>query len=90
MLLLRHRLFSGDGGRGGATAVLDVGKCPVKQSCLEGDNLPIEICRCRIEQFDRFINYRHFTGVAKVIRSLCRLSEVYDTTDRMSYPETQM
>ena len=62
----------------------------MKPSCLEGDNHTIEICRCRIEHFDRFFNYRHFTGVAKGIRSLCRQSEVYDATDRMSYPETQM
>ena len=27
----------------------------MKPSCLKGDNHTIEICRCRIEQFNRFI-----------------------------------
>ena len=73
------------GGGGHSSSRCLVGKCLVKPSCLEGDNHTNEICLCRIEQFDRFINYRYFG-----IRPLCRYSEVYDATDRMSYPGTHM
>ena len=51
---------------------------PVKPSCPEGDNQTIENMQ---EQFERFINYRHVTGVAHGIRSLCRPSEANDATE---------
>ena len=54
----------------------------MKPSCLKGDNHTIEICRCRIEQFDRFIKgFDPYVGNQKFMPLLIESSELPGDTN---------